>query len=56
MTKNDYQDIAEHIRALPKNRRNEIALHFAARFAYRNMRFNRSRFLEACGYVEGDDE
>lgn len=54
----DYELVAETIRGL-KNQgmRNGIALHFAERLHQNNQRFNKDKFLQACGFKElGDEE
>lgn len=55
MTRKDYQLIADTLNNLPRDRivstptRNEVAGRFADRLERDNPRFDRARFLTACG-------
>ncbi len=51
MTRKDFVLIAGVVLSLPDDVRKKVALEFAQELQYTNDRFDRERFLSACGVV-----
>lgn len=58
MRASDYSTVADIIRTLPQafGLRNKVAMHFAGKFHQLSQRFNRAKFLVACGFTQEDEE